>query len=298
MNPLKQLFVSLCVAAALIAAVAVGNGRCVCSAAAHVRFTGAPDQKIAGITSGGDFIIYQFIPFKCFVQDGKIVDFKKAGISKDAWFARFGIRTAHVVYHSLDPVVLKQVARTAKRPSIISLDLEQWSFYAPQTPQRIAQAVRAIRVFHPCVPVGVYGAAPVNTFGWAPGRWQKYDQLNPRYKVVADAVDFISPVLYSYQPSMKKWQTTARYDIAWAHRYGTSKPIIPYVSMRIRRHQNLNGKKRRDLTYGEMLLELKTLRRLGANGCIVWASSKSNEPLDPHRTGWLRAMIAFARRGR
>lgn len=246
--------------------------------------------EVANVAST-PFTIYQFIPFHSFVKDGKVVSFKDANITKDQWFDQFGIRTAYVVYNALDSSVLKQTAHKAVSPSIISLDLEEWSFYNSNTPELIAKAVNTIKSYHPTVPVGVYGAAPVNTFGWNSETKQKYDLINPRYQVVANAVDILSPVLYSYQPSMNNWESTALYDIDWSQRYKTNKPIIPYLSINV----NASDDTSREFTYDEMMHKLQYLKKLKANGCIVWAASKSDAPLDPNQTGWLRAMIDFSK---
>lgn len=251
-------------------------------------------QSVIKETTSADnhpFTIYQYIPFHSFVKEGQIMTFEASKITKNEWFDKLGIHTTYVVYHSLDNSVLEQTSLKAAALSIISLDLEDWSFSDPKTPQRIANVLKIMHQYHPTVPVGVYGAAPVNTFGWGENREQKYNKLNPRYQLVADAVDIISPVLYSYQPNMKDWDSTARYDMYWAHRYNTKKPIIPYLSIDVK---TVDGGTR-ELTYDEMMHELKFLKALKANGCIVWASSHSAIPLDQNRTGWLRAMIDFAR---
>lgn len=238
------------------------------------------------------FDIYQFLPFQKFINNQNITSFKDAGITKDLWLDSLGIKTAHVVYKALDEDELEKVARAAQRGSIISLDLEQWKFGDPKTPSLIKDAIDTMRRHNPRVPVGVYGVAPLNTYGWKQNTTDaKHDALNRRYQSVADSVDFLSPVLYSYQPEMELWEKAAKYNIEAARAYGTNKRIIPYISITVRGLDEIS----REITYEEMMNELKTLKKLGASGALVWAGSKeSTAPLDSINTGWLRAMIEFA----
>jgi len=144
--------------------------------------------------------------------------------------------------------------------------------------------------------VGLYSTVPQNTYVWREEKRGPYDRQNEKYAAVADAVDYFSPSLYNYSlTDFVSWKEGAKYNIEAARKYSKTKKILPYVTPEVED----NGMARW-LSYDEMMSRLEVLKSLGADGCILWASSRSRESsgkrpvLDPS-AGWLKAVVDFSR---
>lgn len=257
------------------------------------------------------FDVYGFIPYKTRLVDGAAVKAEP----DQAWLAELGVRPIEVVYDNkilsfprtkdrknnatISQAKVRAVAADYQRKQshMISLDLESWDRFDERTPSRILEAIGLYRRSHPEAIIGLYATVPQNTFGWSASKVKKYDEINARYNEVAASVDYFSPSLYNYSGSdFGVWLESARYNISAARKYSTSKKIIPYVTPEVG-----EGRATRWLSYDEMSQRLRALESLGADGCIVWGSSRSRDSsgaapvLDPE-SGWLRAVSDFAQR--
>lgn len=137
-------------------------------------------------------------------------------------------------------------------------------------------------------PVGVYAEAPQVMFGWQPNADPSgLNAINKGYLPVAQAVDFLSPMLYyMYNPLLSDWMEVANYSLLASSAYGVKKPIIPYLSFN--KPDTLSVE-----AYTDAMRRLKYVEANGASGAIIWESS-SNPPVFTQYGGWGKAMFDFA----
>lgn len=255
-----------------------------------------------------EFAIYTFIPWRQHTENGGRLDNPPLA----DYLHSLGFRRVKVVYerdyftHGVpDETKIRAVAQVAAESGaeLVSFDNEFGDRFQPDTViPRTLELVRLYRKYGH-LPVGVYGTAPQTTYGWRPEKRQLTELLNARYQPVAEAVDVLSPVLYNYdRHDFEKWSNSARIQIGQSRIYG-NKPIIPYISPYVEVATTVvpkGGVQVEELDGREMMARLDTLYRLGADGCIVWASSEAigsdHRPLafDGSR-GWGRALVEFAR---
>lgn len=179
--------------------------------------------------------------------------------------------------------------------SLVSLDLESWNRFDADTPTKILHTLKAYRSANPDAVLGLYATVPQNTYKWDPAKIQFYEKMNSQYTDVAQEVDYFSPSLYNYSGTdFPNWLEGAKYNIAAAKKYSTEKKVIPYITPEVSIDGNTTW-----LSYDEMLMRLKALDSMGADGCIIWGSSRSRDTsgarpaLNPE-TGWLKAVLEFS----
>jgi hypothetical protein len=263
----------------------------------------SPDGKRA-------FTIYAFIPYKDHVSGGEISHVP----SLDHYLDSIGLHKVDVVYENrfmtngrADEKKIEAIAKVAKdSPAVpVSFDTEFGNRFHPETV--IPEVLNVLGLFHQynsITAVGVYATAPQNTYAWK-ADIDRFDKLNEQYAVVANKVDFLSPVLYNYEgPDTAAWIRAAVYNMAAARKYNTGKRVIPYVSPIIRlQDSGINDQSQRGavrmLTEEEMKTRLQTLYNLGADGCIVWTSSGDRTsdgrvPVFDRSSGWGKALVDFA----
>lgn len=262
------------------------------------------------VTQALAFEIYGFIPYQSRIDGGKVVQ----GRPSLGWFSGIGIKPIDVVYDNrlLDfpkgrakaqaTINNEKIQKVAKandenESQLVSLDLESWDRHDPMTPSKILQTIEIYRKAHPGSVIGLYATVPQNTYGWKSKKRESYESLNSKYADVAEAVDYFSPSLYNYsRDDFASWRESARYNISAAKKYSSTKKVFPYITPEV----SENGATRW-LTYDEMMQRLEGLRSLGADGCIVWASSQTRDSagkppiLDPSN-GWLKAVSDFSRK--
>ncbi len=184
---------------------------------------------------------------------------------------------------------------------LVALDMENWDrFDTARTPELYLRVLEEFRKVNSHSKVGLYGVVPQVTYGWRKDMPSKYDPLNASYKMVAAAVDYFSPSLYNWERALADgdWERAAEYAIHAARAFDVSKPVIPYVTPEVTR----KGKTPQTtfLTYEQMLFRLRTLKRLGADGCIVWTGTangrKAGGTFDP-KSGWAKAIVDFQKEG-
>lgn len=247
----------------------------------------APKQK---------FIVYMFLPWKG-TQPQVLLD--------------KGIRPIHVIYEpefftdkKIDVVKIKTLAlRTLSNPSIpVSFDLEFGNRFKPNTVIPLMQdIIKTFRKYNTKSLVGIYSTIPPNTYGQH-AKFLTYEKLNKNYASLIHTVDFISPSLYNYElNNAKLWQRNAAFNFKMTQDYTLTKPVIPYISPIVRlgpSNDAKNGNLVDELSEEDMALRLKTLQRLGAAGCIIWASSQDRTAdgripqFNPDK-GWGRAVVEF-----
>ena len=283
---------------------------------------GPPRRSALGMSG---FSVCEFLPFRSYRDNAGVVH-TSAGYVDAAWFESVGLLPVNVVYSSrfldgtglraeLNADKLRAIARTANQAYPVSLDAEEWdaSRATPGVPtlngksivQNLVEVVSTFKQANPGVEVGLYSEVPQNTYGFANTTAAVHDKLNPQYAEVAALVDYYSPSLYNYHydgspGGDQLWARAVAYAIhacrqldSINHSY---KPILPYITPA----WTDVDKTARYLSYEQMVFRLQTLRRLGANGCILWLSSSAKEPgsseplvLDPNR-GWLKAAVETA----
>lgn len=264
--------------------------------------------------SARPFVIFEFLPWGQHMENGRPVSSPRL----QDYLATLGIRHAVVVYDFATGgkadtnKIYKVIERAAGDTNIIvSFDTEFGNRFKPETVMpEVLEILRVYRSFHPANMAGVYATAPQETYELATNL-QRYDSLNAKYQPVADAVDFLSPCLYFYHKDFATWKRTAAYNIEAAKKYRTGKPIIPYIDA-VYPGANTNTVRNgrpvkvcivRLLTEQEMTRQLQTLYDLGADGCIIWASSfdvtpDGARPVFDRNSGWGKAIADFAEKHR
>jgi len=255
------------------------------------------------------FTIYVFLPWQVQMPDGKV----DRSVKLKDYVAQFGLKSAKVIYENgyftdgkVDTEKVKAIAEATKSDpdSIVSFDTEFGKRFNPETV--IPQVLNILQIYResdPKAKVGVYATAPQNTYGWKAGV-ESYDAINGKYKAVAHAVDFLSPVLYNYNgDDFHAWMKAAAYNIDAAKRYNTNKPIIPYITpgYSVPDVGGNGAKQYLHLSENEMRNQLQKLYDLGASGCIVWGSSNDRDsngkqPVFDATTGWAKALVDFAKK--
>jgi len=263
----------------------------------------------SAIAQKKSFTIYEYIPYRAHVVAGEtsqIPAFRE-------YLESVGIHPIDVVYDNRyltdgkpDEKKIEAVAKQALATHTpVSFDTEFGNRFKPETV--IPQVTEILNIYHrynTAEPVGVYATAPQNTYAWKPDI-DRFDTINDQYQPVAQLVDFLSPVLYNYEgPDTEAWKRAAIYNVAAAKKYKTGKRILPYMTVTIR----LDGSGKDDATHhgnirtvteAEMLTRLQTLYDLGADGCILWASSGDRTedgklPIFDRNSGWGKALADFA----
>jgi hypothetical protein len=189
----------------------------------------------------------------------------------------------------------------SKEPGVpVSLDIECWERHdLSRTPERFIEAIDLFKSFNKVSKVGLYATVPQNTYGWLSDLHERYDALNAAYVGVAEKVDYFSPSLYNYgNQDNETWAKCAAFILSAAKKYSADKKIIPYLSPEFFPNVKKGEKATRWLSYDDMMFRLKTLRRLGAAGCILWTGSGSRDDqgqltvFDP-KMDWVRAVVDF-----
>ncbi len=275
-------------------------------------FAGADLSTPGSANLKKEFKIYGFISYPKHMKDGVAVN----GVVSSEDLAALGIRKVNLVYQKRivdfpdkneaegipNEENIKAIAlETLKEPEVpVSLDVECWKrFDLKRTPSRFVEVIESFKSHNKLSQVGLYSTVPQNTYGWQDGLADKYDALNAAYAGVAEKVDYFSPSLYNYgHQDNETWAKFAAFIIEAAKKYSSDKKIIPYLSPEFFPNVKKGEKATRWLSYDDMMFRLKTLRRLGAAGCILWTGSGSRDDqgnlavFDP-KMDWVRAVVDF-----
>jgi hypothetical protein len=179
------------------------------------------------------FVIYGYIPYQSRIESGKTIE----GPPSQAWFSDLGISPIYLVGESSlmdypqadshqNPIIniekFKQVAADSAKhkDALVSLDIENWNFFDPETPELYLRGLQIFRQANPDAIVGFYSAVPLNSYKWDDAKRQQLDKLNALFADVAHAVDYLSPSLYNYSGAdFATWLNGARYNMAAAKKY-------------------------------------------------------------------------------
>ncbi|MBA1193710.1 hypothetical protein G7007_12690 [Pseudomonas entomophila] len=179
--------------------------------------------------------------------------------------------------------------------SLVSLDIESWNRFDTETPTKILNILKTYRNSSPNTTLGLYATVPQNTYKWDSSKIEFYEKMNRQYIDVAQEVDYFSPSLYNYSGrDFSSWLEGAKYNIAAAKKYSLTKKVLPYITPEVSNNGITSW-----LSYDEMLMRLKALESLGADGCIIWGSSQSRDTsgarpsLNPY-SGWFKAILDFS----
>ena len=255
------------------------------------------------------FNVYAFIVYGGYVQDGQTVNTSIQQLQQ--YLLTFGIKKLNLLYENklLDypngdkangvPDIhrIDSLGNEAKNDpnTPVSLDLEGWNrFDTIMTPRRLITVIREFQKSNSLSKVGLYATVPQNTYGYS-ATINKYDKINKAYSTVATTVDYFSPSLYNYNGSdTVAWNKAAVYNINACKQYQFPvKKILPYITPEVTQ----NGVTTL-LSYDEMLNHLQTLYNLGAEGCLIWTSSKTrdtngNKIIIDVNSGWVKAIKDF-----
>lgn len=213
-------------------------------------------------------------------------------VSEDAVLSKYlfqnpSLFKANVVYESrflvggvVDVERLSSLSRelAVESSDIVVVDAEFGDRFDPATnlPDkiRIADILKKSGVRSP---VGVYGTFPQVIYR-SRSDYSYYDKLNNNYAELLGHVDFLSPVLYNYNgKSFDSWLSVASYQIDYAKKRGRGKPIFPFVSP-VYWDAPLDKKDGlrliSEVPKEDFLMRLRALKRLGADGCIIWIGSR------------------------
>lgn len=224
-----------------------------------------------------------------------------------------GMKHIRVFYHNsfltdgkADSDKIKKIAILSRQnPEFpISFDIEMGNNNKPETVlPRVIEVLDLYRKHGGKAPVGVYALLPQNTHGGknAANNPQKYITLNKQYEIIASKVDFLSPVFYNYDQDYNTWKKSVDLGMSEAHKYASkhNSKIIPYFSISyFVREKSGRVKYIVPLDQNETIKRLTYLKAKGADGLIIWDSSRYREisgkkPTADTNQGWLKGVTSF-----
>jgi len=258
-----------------------------------------------------DFIVYAFLPWtEHTLKDGRMTQTPKL----EEYLKQLNILPVWVIYEGrytsawdgkptrqvkiaeekkntlvIDEEKIKNIALDAlNHPETpVSFDTEFGSRFHPETVQPgVLEIIRLFKKYNDRNPIGVYAVAPQVIYAWQEDKVKDLYKINPRYQDVANAVDFLSPMIYYvYNPDLSNWKKAAKYSLDAANAYSAHKPVIPYLSFNYSDHSDRSERDAKE--------RLEYLYQHGAAGCIVWGSSGEKTFFD-RNSGWSKAMADFA----
>lgn len=256
------------------------------------------------------FEVYGFIPWKTHVtKEGKTISDAE---ETKKYIYQQGFKPVKVVYHKYfltddkpDAEKIKKIAEESQNaPNIpISFDIEIGDRYKPETVLPVVQeTLRLYREYKGAAPVGVYALLPNDTYNHklVGKNYQMYLDLNQKYASIAKQVDFLSPVFYNYQKKdIEAWKKTVDFNMVEAKKYAKkyNLKIIPYITSTY--HDRKDKFYVEQMTYEEMKQRLTYLKKVGADGVILWESSEGYEisskgkPVIDFTKGWSKAVYQF-----
>ncbi len=208
----------------------------------------------------GLFPLYDLISYK----EGQ-PNFKQYGFS-DIAISNSGIVTEEQA---------REIARSATKGKYLIIDNEAWDLIKDM--DKYIQEILWMKDENPEIKVGYYGGPPLRDY-WAPVLYlnhpsnatyrQKYNDWkanNNSLARLAAYVDAIFPSIYTFYDNQTGWEMYATENIKEALQYG--KPVFPFIWPRFENGQYTDG---RPLPPAYWRAELDLVKRLGADGVIVW----------------------------
>lgn len=251
--------------------------------------------------------IYYFIPWKYHTYMDATY---KGNFDKNLNFPR--IKAIRVMYLSsfmtdnkVDLVKMAKITESTnydKTP--ISFDIEVSNSSSKQELSIILDVLKTYKKLNGKAPIGIYSFIPQNTYGTKFLSSQKkimVENLNKEHSKVIALIDFISPSLYNYDGNnLNDWKKATLFNINEAKKYANGKPIFPYITGTYHVKGSSNALIYKDLSEIEMQQRLLYLEFLGANGVIVWQSSRElnflgKAPIFNADKGWGKALIEYVK---
>ena len=179
-----------------------------------------------------------------------------------------------------------------KGAGTVCLDIEHWSTRGRDAAgvessiNKLLTVITTLRKYCPDKKYGYYGTLPVRDY-WAPVRGRKDDILkwqhqNSHLDVLAAAVDYIFPSLYTFYNDKAGWTKYAIANIREARKYG--KPVIVFLWPQ---YHDSNFFRKFDYIDGDYWrLELETAWRY-ADGLVIWTpGGKLRRDWDESQPWW------------
>lgn len=239
------------------------------------------------------FKLYGFIPWKLEQNEQIIADQEKI----KAILSNEGILTIDVIYHKrmlshgyVDRDKIKKIAQDSQPHIPISFDYEIGTPSKPETV--LPSLISILDLYHAYggkAPVGVYSLFPLNTYGGKnlnDEQKNKLIELNKQYEIIADKIDFISPVFYFYDnEDLDAWKKSVDFNLAQslslAKKYNLK--IYPYITNSFR-VSDIDPKTgtwvTKALSKKQMFNVLNYLKEKGADGAIIWTGSGVKDQYD------------------
>ncbi len=181
------------------------------------------------------------------------------------------------------------------------VDIEHWSLRTSLGPSvsKYVTVLGWMRSAAPAAKLGLYGRPPMPDARRAQllpsdpayRAWQSQnDQLMP----IALALDVLTPVLYTANDDTGFWLRNATGQVVESKRLGGGKPIYPFLNPAYHTVAAPPHLRRKLIPKAFFLLQLQTLKKLGADGAIIWYPKKTT-PWDETAPWWL-ATKEFLRR--
>lgn len=259
------------------------------------------------------FQLYGFIPWK--LQHNKQMISDQEQIK--TILASKGIQRIDVVYHNrmltqgyVDKDKIKKIALNSQaHPDLpISFDYE---IGTPSKPESVLPSLMAILdLYHAYggkAPVGVYSLFPLNSYGGKnldDKQKNKLITLNKQYEIIADKIDFISPVFYFYDDEdFEAWKKSVDFNLTQsliiAKKYNLK--IYPYItnSFRVSKIDPQTGTwVTKALSKKQMFTVLRYLKEKGADGAIIWTGSgvkdqRGEIPIIKFKDPWFKGVQKF-----
>jgi hypothetical protein len=198
-----------------------------------------------------------------------------------------------------DEAACRQLAReSAGKYSKVVVNIEHWPLDIRRSSKKevqasmdkILQVLRWMRSERPKLQLGFYGSPPHRDY-WGPiranpGVIKDWQASNDFLKPIADAIDFVSPSLYTFYDDTVGWIKYAKANIAEAKRFG--KPVLPFIWPRYHVSNRLLRLKYIPGDY--WMIQLRTIQDSGVEGVILWDwfgfGDRSKPALDPTQDWW------------
>lgn len=226
---------------------------------------------------------------------------------------KIGYKKIKVIYHDQfldknnqpDPQKIKKIAEAAKTDMTpVSFDYEKGNYKDyDNTISAIQKTIGIYKKHGGKAPVGVYGVFPQNTFGGGrltEKRQLQYQQLNEKYSVLLNELDFISPVFYNYDKNdLKNWEKSVNFSLSEIRKYNkANKKVYPYITASYFSRRN-------GVLYAEQISEIDLKNKLDylksrTDGVIFWESGASyntngKRPTFYLKSGWGRVLSDFSK---
>lgn len=187
---------------------------------------------------------------------------------------------------------------TPRRPTsaLTVIDLEHWPNKGEDS--LVAQSVEKYLTLFEWIKedvghetrVGYYGIPPLRDYwratkGPTAQAYEQWQAENDKFTRLADAVEVLTPSLYTFYNDSAGWDLYATTNVNEARRLAPGKPVYPFVWPHFHEGGNQKGYLSKEL----WLAQLKTLERI-ADGVVIWAGNLETWDKD---AGWWEATREF-----